>query len=349
MSKSLKAAGLKLAALSIGLACAAQSMAATDLTVVSFGGANKNAQMKAFYEPFEKATGNKIVAGEYNGEMAKVKAMVDTNSVSWDLVEVESPELARGCDEGMFEQIDPAILGNAADYVPGAVTNCGVGFFVWSTVLAYNADKLKTAPTGWADFWDTKKFPGKRGLRKGAKYTLEFALMADGVASKDVYKVLATKEGQDRAFKKLDEIKPSIQWWEAGAQPPQYLASGDVVMSSAYNGRIAAVQNESNLKVVWNGGIYDFDAWAIPKGAKKLDDSLKFIAFSVKPEQQKAYSESIAYGPANKNAIALLNKDVLKNMPTTPENMQGQVGMDVTFWADYGEQLEQRFNAWAAK
>ena len=349
MSKSLKVSGLKLAALTLGVAFAAQSMAATDLTVVSFGGANKNAQVKAFYGPYEKSTGNKIVAGEYNGEMAKVKAMVDTNSVSWDLVEVESPELARGCDEGLFETIDPAILGKAEDYVPGAVSNCGVGFFVWSTVLAYNADKLKTAPTSWADFWDTSKFPGKRGLRKGAKYTLEFALMADGVAPKDVYKVLATKEGQDRAFKKLDQIKPNIQWWEAGAQPPQYLASGDVVMSSAYNGRIAAVQKESNLKIVWNGGIYDFDAWAIPKGAKKVDESLKFIAFSVQPEQQKTYSENIAYGPVNKNAVPLLSKDLLKDMPTTPENMQGQVGMDVTFWADYGEQLEQRFNAWAAK
>ncbi|MBD9680386.1 ABC transporter substrate-binding protein [Pseudomonas sp. PDM18] len=349
MSKSLKASGLKLAALTLGVAFAAQSMAATDLTVVSFGGANKNAQVKAFYGPYEKSTGNKIVAGEYNGEMAKVKAMVDTNSVSWDLVEVESPELARGCDEGLFETIDPAILGKAEDYVPGAVSNCGVGFFVWSTVLAYNADKLKTAPTSWADFWDTGKFPGKRGLRKGAKYTLEFALMADGVAPKDVYKVLATKEGQDRAFKKLDQIKPNIQWWEAGAQPPQYLASGDVVMSSAYNGRIAAVQKESNLKIVWNGGIYDFDAWAIPKGAKKVDESLKFIAFSVQPEQQKTYSENIAYGPVNKNAVPLLSKELLKDMPTTPENMQGQVGMDVTFWADYGEQLEQRFNAWAAK
>ncbi|MFV3366586.1 ABC transporter substrate-binding protein [Pseudomonas sp. NY15435] len=349
MSKSLKASGLKLAALTLGVAFAAQSMAATDLTVVSFGGANKNAQVKAFYGPYEKSSGNKIVAGEYNGEMAKVKAMVDTNSVSWDLVEVESPELARGCDEGLFETIDPAILGKADDYVPGAVSNCGVGFFVWSTVLAYNADKLKTAPTSWADFWDTKQFPGKRGLRKGAKYTLEFALMADGVAPKDVYKVLATKEGQDRAFKKLDQIKPNIQWWEAGAQPPQYLASGDVVMSSAYNGRIAAVQKESNLKIVWNGGIYDFDAWAIPKGAKKVDESLKFIAFSVQPEQQKTYSENIAYGPVNKNAVPLLSKDLLKDMPTTPENMQGQVGMDVTFWADYGEQLEQRFNAWAAK
>lgn len=339
---------LKLTALALGLFAAGQAMAA-DLTVISFGGANKAAQVKAFYEPWEKAGNGKIVAGEYNGEMAKVKAMVDTKSVSWNLVEVESPELSRGCDEGMFEELDPALFGDAADYVPGAIQPCGVGFFVWSTVMAYNADKLKTAPTSWADFWDTKKFPGKRGLRKGAKYTMEFALMADGVAPKDVYKVLVTKEGQDRAFKKLDELKPSIQWWEAGAQPPQFLASGDVVMSSAYNGRIAAVQKESNLKVVWNGGIYDFDAWAIPKGAKNVEEAKRFIAYSVKPEQQKTYSENIAYGPANSNAVSLLSDEVKKDMPTTPENIANQVQIDVGFWADNSEQLEQRFNAWAAK
>lgn len=348
MSKHFNSSTLRFTALALGLACAGQALA-TDLTVVSFGGANKAAQEKAFYGPYQKASGNKVIAGEYNGEMAKVKSMVDTHSVSWNLVEVESPELARGCDEGLFEELPPELAGNPDDYVKGAVRTCGVGFFVWSTVLAYNANKLKTAPTGWADFWDLKKFPGKRGLRKGAKYTLEFALMADGVAPKDVYSVLATKEGQDRAFRKLNEIKPSIQWWEAGAQPPQFLASGDVVMSSAYNGRIAAVQAESNLQVVWNGGIYDFDAWAIPKGAKDQQAARDFIAFTVKPEQQKVYAETIAYGPANKKAIDLVAPEMLQVIPTTPANIANQVPIDVTFWADYGEQLEQRFNAWAAK
>ncbi|WP_263262241.1 ABC transporter substrate-binding protein [Pseudomonas sp. RIT-PI-S] len=339
---------LKLGAIALGMMVAADAMAA-DLTVVSFGGANKAAQAKAFYAPWEAKGNGKIIAGEYNGEMAKIKAMVDTKSVSWDLVEVESPELSRGCDEDMFEPLDPKLFGDAANYVKGAIQPCGVGFFVWSTVLAYNADKLKTAPTSWADFWDVKRFPGKRGLRKGAKYTLEFALMADGVAPKDVYKVLASKDGQSRAFAKLDELKPYIQWWEAGAQPPQYLASGDVVMSSAYNGRIAAVQKESNLKVVWNGGVYDFDAWAIPRGAKNAEAAKAFIAFSVQPEQQKVYSENIAYGPANSKAVPLLDKALLVDMPTTPENIASQVQIDVGFWADNGEQLEQRFNAWAAK
>jgi putative spermidine/putrescine transport system substrate-binding protein len=339
---------ITLTALAAALVCSTPALA-KDLTAVSFGGANKDAQVKAYYQPYEQQTGNKIIAGEYNGELAKVKAMVDTGSVSWDLVEVESPELARGCDEGLFEQLDFSKLGKTEDFVPGAVTPCGVGFFVWSTVLAYNADKVKTAPKGWADFWDTKTFPGKRGLRKGAKYTMEFALMADGVPAKDVYKVLATREGQDRAFKKLDELKPNIQWWEAGAQPPQYLASGDVVMSSAYNGRIAAVQKESKLAVVWNGGIYDFDAWAIPKGAKNKEDAMKFLAFMLQPPQQKAYSEHIAYGPANKQAIALLDSKTAANLPTAEENIAGQLAMGVQFWTDFGESLEQRFNAWAAK
>ena len=226
-----------------------------------------------------------------------------------------------------------------------------MGFFVYSTIFAYDSKKLSTAPTSWADFWDVSKFPGKRGMRKTAKYTLEAALLADGVAAKDVYATLATPAGVDRAFKKLDALKPNIQWWEAGAQAPQYLISGDVVMSSAYNGRIAAVQKESNLKVVWNGGIYDFDAWAIPKGLDKAraEAAKKFIAFSVQPQQQKIYSENIAYGPANTQAVPLLAKDVLKDMPTTPENIANQVQIDVSFWADNGEQLEQRFNAWAAK
>ena len=120
-------------------------------------------------------------------------------------------------------------------------------------------------------------------------------------------------------------------------------------MSSAYNGRIAAVKNESNLKVVWNGGIYDFDSWAIPKGAKSLETAQKFIAFTVQPEQQKTFSENIAYGPANKQAINLLAPELLSDMPTAPGNIDNQVAIDVTFWADYGEQLEQRFNSWAAR
>lgn len=325
--------------------------AAKDLTVISFGGANKEAQVKAYYEPYKKATGAGLVTADYNGEQAKIKAMVQAKSVDWDVVEVETPELIRGCEEGIYEKLDWSKIGNKADFLPAAVSDCGIGFFVWSTVFAYNADKLKSAPTSWKDFWDVNKFPGKRGLRKGAKYTLEFALIADGVKPTEVYKVLATKAGVDRAFKKLDALKPSIQWWEAGAQPPQFLASGDVVMSSVYNGRIANAQKEGNknLKIVWPGSIYDVDSWAIVKGSPNKAAAEKFIAFTLKAENQKVYSQNIAYGPTNAKTIKLLDKTVAAELPTAPANLKDAVPLNVQFWVDNGEELEQRFNAWAAK
>jgi len=319
--------------------------------VVNFGGANGNAQKKAYYEPFEKQTGSKLVTVEYNGEQAKVKAMVEAKNVTWDVVEVESPDMGRGCDEGLFEKLDYSKIVDKAALAPkAAVTECGVGIFVWSTVMAYNADKLKTAPTTWADFWDVKKFAGKRAMRKGARYNVEFALMADGVPVADVYKVLMTKEGADRAFKKLTELKPNIQWWEAGAQPPQFLVAGDVVMTTAYNGRIDAAQREGkNLKITWTGGIYDLDYWVMPKGTPNKEAALKFIAMASSADAQAEYAKNISYGPTNNKALAKLDAKVLAQLPTSAANAKTALQFNVSFWADQGEALEKRFAAWAAQ
>lgn len=339
---------LKTLVLALSALCALPALAQQQITVVNFGGANANAQKKAYYEPFEKATGTKVIAVEYNGEQAKIKAMVETKKVTWDVVEVESPDAARGCDEGLFEKMDYSKLGGKESFLPAAVSECGVGVFVWSTVMAWNGDKLKDGPKTWADFWDTKKFPGKRGMRKGARYNLEFALMADGVKSAEVYKVLGTKEGAERAFKKLTELKPAIQWWEAGAQPPQFLVAGDVVMSTVYNGRIDAANREGkNLKIGWTGGIYDLDYWVIPKGAPNKEASMKFIAFASTPEAQAEYAKNIAYGPTNVKAMAKLDAGVQANLPTSAANAKDALQFNLKFWADQGEDLEKRFAAWS--
>lgn len=331
------------------LAVAAGS-ATADIVVISFGGANQKAQQKAYYEPFNASGEGKVTPGEYNGEQAKIKAMVEAGNVTWDVVEVESPELLRGCEEGLYEQLDYSKIGDKSEFLDKAVSDCGIGVFVWSTALAYNADKLDTAPTSWADFWDVEKFPGKRGMRKGAKFTLEFALLADGVAPEEVYEVLATKEGVERAFAKLDQIKEHIQWWEAGAQPPQLLASGDVVMSSVYNGRIAAAQKEGkNLKLVWNGSIYDVDSWAIPKGSPNMEEAYRFIRFASQPEPQRVFSGEIPYGPTNVNAVEGIDPAIAADLPTAPDNLKGALASNTEFWVEQGEDLEQRFNAWAAR
>ncbi|MFC3107657.1 ABC transporter substrate-binding protein [Undibacterium arcticum] len=332
------------AALSIGLAHAAE------VTVVNFGGANSNAQKTAYVEPFQTTSGNKVIVVEYNGELAKVKAMVEAGKVSWDVVDVESGVIGRACEEGLLEKIDYSKIGRKSDFMPEAIHECGIGAYAWSTVLAYNADKMKVAPKNWADFWNVAKFPGKRGMRKGARYNLEFALMADGVPTKEVYKVLATKAGVERAFKKLDDLKANIQWWEAGAQPPQFLVAGDVVMSTAYNGRIDSAQREGkHLKVTWAGSIYDLDYWVIPKGTPNKALAEKFIAFASTPEAQKVYASNIAYGPVNNNALKLLDAKTLADLPTSTNNAKDAVQQNLQFWTDHGEDLEQRFTAWAAR
>ena len=336
--------------LATAAALALPALAQHNITVVNFGGANGAAQKKAFVEAYEKSTGGKITTVEYNGEQARIKAMVEAKKVTWDVVEVEGPDISRGCDEGLFERLDWSKLGAKSDYLPAAVHECGVGAFVWSTVLAYNGDKLKTAPTGWADFWDVKKFPGKRGLRKGARYNLEFALMADGVKAADVYKVLGTKDGADRAFKKLGELKPHIQWWEAGALPPQFLVAGDVAMTSAFSGRIDAAQREGqNLKITWTGGIYDLDFWVMPKGGANKEAAMKFIALASSADAQAEYARHISYGPTHTKAMAKIDAKTQALLPTSPANSKDALRFDVAFWADQGEALEKRFAAWAAQ
>ena len=332
------------------LALCALPAAAQQLAVVNFGGANGAAQKKAFYEPFEKAAGAKVVPVEYNGEQAKIKAMVEARKVTWDVVEAESADLDRGCDEGLYERLDWAKIGNKADFLPAAVHECGVGLFVWASALAYDATKLKEAPRGWADFWDVKRFPGKRSLRKAARFNLEYALMADGVKPSDVYKVLSTKEGAERAFRKLGELKPFLQWWEAGAQPPQFLVAGDVVMSSAYNGRIEIARREGrDLRLVWAGSIYDLDYWSIPKGSPNRDLATRFIALAVTPERQTEFAKLISYGPTNLKAFSGLDAKVLAQLPTAPANVKDALKFDFRFWSDQGEELEKRFAAWAAQ
>ncbi len=348
--KNFSKRGIGAAAVAVALTAGVGAAAAAQLTVVNAGGANGDAQKEAFIRPFEAQTGAKVTMVAYNGEQAKVQAMVDAKHVDWDVVEVASGDIGRTCDAGLYQKLDWSRIGAKQDFIPAAVHPCGVGIFVWATVLAYNADKLKGTPKSWADFWDVKKFPGKRAMRKGPEANLEFALMADGVAPRDVYKVLATHAGQDRDFRKLDGVKPYIQWWEAGAQPPQILVAGDVVMSTAYNGRIDQAQKEGrNLQIVWNGAVDDIDYWAIPTGTPNKELATKFIAFASSANSQKRYAQDISYGPVNITAIRGLDSKRLLNLPSGPDNSKSALVNDFQFWADHAEELEQRFAAWASR
>jgi len=329
----------------------ASGASARDLTVVSWGGTYQDAQRKIYFEPFAKAISKPVLDEAWDGGIGVLQAKVKAGNPAWDAVQVEADELALGCADGLFEKVDWSKLGGKDAFLPSAVSDCGVGAIVWSTAIAYDGAKIADGPKSWADFWDVQKFPGKRALRKGAKYTLEFALMADGVPPGKVYEVLATPAGVDRAFKKLDELKPNLVWWSSGAQPLQLLASGEVAMTSAYNGRITGIDRAEGkkFKVVWPGSIYAVDSWVVLKGAENKQAAFDFIGFTSKPENQSKLPEYIAYGLPNKEAGKSVPPQFLADLPTAPANMEGAQALNVDFWIDNLETLTKRFDAWLAK
>jgi putative spermidine/putrescine transport system substrate-binding protein len=330
----------------------AGSALAADLTVTSFGGAYQDAQREVYFEPFKQATGIDLVEDVWNGGVGAIRAKVEGGGQEWDVVQVEAEELVIGCEEGLYEPIDWEAVGGEDQFIDAAVHECGVGTIVWSTALAYDGDKItEDPPESWADFWDTEKYPGKRGLRRHPKYTLEAALMADGVPADQVYEALRTEEGVERAFAKLDEIKGDIIWWEAGAQAPQLLASGEVVMTNAWNGRISAANKDDsrNFKIVWPQSIYAVDSWVVLANSPHKEAAVEFIAFASEPERQSNLPKAIAYGVTHKDAVAQIDKEILQNLPTAPENLEGAIELDTEFWVENVEPLMERFTAWAAQ
>ena len=335
-----------------------------DVTVMSWGGAYGEAQTEAHVKPWAAATGNGAVMVDSDNPAPAIKAMVEAGNVTVDVASVEYADAIRLCDEGILEPLDASILAPGADGTPaaedffeGAVTECGVSTDIWANVFAYDTTKFPEGPTTAADFFDLEKFPGKRGLRKGAKAVLEFALIADGVPVGEVYDVLNTPEGVDRAFAKLDTIKSEVVWWEAGAQAPQLLADGEVAMTTAYNGRIfgAAVGEGKPFQIVWDGQIYENELYVVPKGAPNKDLAFEYIAYATTTEGLRAQATHISYGPPRKSANLepLVYKDGKTEMgphlPTNPANMSNSLLTSSDFWVDHDAELNERFQSWLAQ
>ena len=349
--RSARNAIIAIALVAIGAPSTASPAAARDLTVTAWGGSSQAAQKKIYYEAFMAKSGVKLLEDSWSGGIGILRTKVQGGNANWDVVQVEADEAVLGCDEGLFEKLDWTMLGGKDAFIKGAATDCAVGSVVWTTGLVYDGNRFKDGPQTWADFWDVSKFPGKRTMRKGAKYTLESALMADGVAPSDVYKVLRTPAGVDRAFKKLDELKPHIVWWTAGSQPPQLLASGEVVMGDAYFSRVLAANKADgrNFKVVWPASVYAIDFWVILKGSPNKAQAMQLVTFMTRPENQKQFPPLALQGITSIEAGKQIDAAVVPSIPTSPDNLRVALPLDVEFWVDNTDQLNQRFNAWASK
>lgn len=347
------------------LAGLALPASAQQITVMGWGGAYTASQVEAYHKPFTAKTGIAVVSADADNPATPIKAQVEANNVTIDVASVEIADAVRLCDEGLVVTIDPATLPAApdgtpaaADFIEGTLSDCMIPTDVFSTVIAYDTTKFPNGgPTTIADFFDTAKFPGKRGMKKGAKVTLEMALMADGVPAGEVYALLETPEGQDRAFAKLSTIKADSVWWEAGAQPPQLLADGEVVMTMAWNGRIfnAAMADNKPFEIMWDGQVFEWEGWVVPKGAPNMEAALEFVKFSTSTEPLAAAANFISYGPPRHSSGPLVGTfrnegkvPMGPHLPTTAANLTNALASSLEFWADRDSELNERFNAWLA-
>lgn len=329
-----------------------------DLTIVSWGGSYTRSQMLAYVKPFRREIGEWVEMDTYNGGLEEIREQVETENVVWDVVDFELADLIRGCREGLLEKIDRGTLppGDdgtpaAEDFIPGALTECGIGQTVWATVVAYDNQSFGAEqPTKLADFFDVTKFPGKRGLRRDPRVVMEWALMADGVPLDQIYDTLETAAGQARAFAVLDQIKSSIVWWEEGSDPVALLDSGAVVMTSVWNGRMyrPIVEAGKDYTILWDGQIWDIDSWGIPKGTANLSKALTFIGFATGSDRLAEQAKYISYGPARKSSLAMISDDVKAMLPTSAENMANALQTDAAWWATHHAELSAAFERWLA-
>lgn len=343
---ALAGAGLAAAPAALGYAAQAASAAAEKsitLTFVSFGGAYQTAQTKAWLEPFMKSHPNIKIVQDQPVDYSKIKAQVEAGNVTWDVVDVGNDfGLERNRD--ILLPIDAKVVKNANKPLPGVVNSrYRVGDMIYGVVQAYRTDKMPKGrvPQGWADFFDTQRFPGKRGLWKFVSGgLLEFALVADGVNPRKLYPL-----NVNRAFKKLDTIKKDIVWWNTGAQSAGLLADGEVTIGMSWNGRIFDIQKQgAPVKIQWNQAFQTQDFLVVPKGTRHPREAMQLIAYITSCKQAGRLSNFIPYAPPYACALDSVNPKVKKHLPTTYTSKA--LFFNDRWWDKNFAEVDKKFQSW---
>ena len=342
---------------------AVTTAAHAEVNIVSWGGAYTASQQKAYQDTYKNPGDINFI--NYNGGLGEVRTQVESGNVTWDIVDVLPHEGRVGCDEGLFEELDRSIFKPAPDGTPleddmmiPLPNDCVVPQIFWSYVPFYQEGTFKgEQPTTIADFFNVKKFPGKRGIHTWPNALIEMALAADGVAIKDIYKVMSTDEGIDRAFAMLDKIKDHAVFWSAGSKPLELVQSGEVSMALAYNGRVGAAILSEGAKFVpvWDGQVLEEEWLVLMKGAPHREEAIDFLVHASTTESQALQAKYINYGPMRASAFELMKKgepwfhngkNIMPHMPNRPEVMARTIVANPEWWADYGDSVSERYTAW---
>jgi len=302
----------------------------------------------AYYDDFEKASGITAVGIQGDHEpTGLIKAMVDTKTYTWDCALLSKSSHKVVANGGYLAPIyGSGGPGPNMSQIPESMRGEFIsGNDVYATLMCYRTDTPlgKNPPKSWADFWDVDKFPGARAARKHPYDTLEFALMADGVAPEDVYPL-----DVDRAFKSMDRIKPHIDiWWTGGAQTSQLLKTGEVDLTFTWNGRSqVAIDDGAPVEMVWKGAMWAYEGWCILKGGPNVDLCRVFAEYAADGERQAKFTPHVAYGPTNPSAYAHIDPDRAKVLPTNPKYLPHMLAADDVYWGEHKDAIMERFNTW---
>lgn len=313
-----------------------------EVIVASYGGSFQEAQKEAFFTPFQTDSGVTVLDTTGSG-FAKLKAMEEAGNVEWDVISADGSAFPQEQAAGLLEPLDYSVI-DTTGLDESVVKEYGVGYIQFSFNLAWNKETYPEGkePQSWADFFDTVKFPGRRGLPNHPIYVLEVALLADGVTPENLYPL-----DVDRAFAKLDSIKDSIVAIKNSTDLQTLVQQGELDMVVAANGRMTdAIKAGSPWGMTWNQAIVDTEWWVVAKNAPNKDNAMAFINFAIKPEQQAILAKAMPYGPTNTGTFALLDEELSKTLPSYPDNFAVTVQFDGSWWIENQETVQVRWDAW---
>jgi putative spermidine/putrescine transport system substrate-binding protein len=337
------------------LACPCTPAAAEDLTVVGFGGLTQSFTHEAYWQPFEKMTGIHLIEDTRDFGIGIVRTKVQGGANTWDVVAAEDIEVIQGCEEGLFQKLDWSKIQGSSSFLPGGKLPCAEAQIIYGMNLVYDGNRIKSdGPKNWADFWDVKKWPGKRAMYKDPRDSLEIALMADGVAKSDVYKLLATPAGLDRAFRKLDELKSNVLWWTSPGLARQSIISGDAALAEVYGNSAMNINRKEHTNFVasFQDQILHIDYYAIVKGTPHLAAAEKLMDYYSQTEPEAKFLQLTGAGVPNRDALPIVQKadpTLAAVLSTTPEHLAMSLPSDPQFWLENYDAINQRFTAWLAQ
>lgn len=336
------------------------SLAEESITVVSWGGVYEEAQRRAIYDPFTRATGIEVKSLTYRGGVSALESRAVKEG--WDVVDMIEDQAITACDAGLLSKVGVDLVADAhedisvfEDFLPGAFHPCSIAQNVYSTVFAYDDRAfLGQKPENISDFFDLKRFPGKRALLRSPDVILEWALMAEGVPISQVYDLLSTDRGLRLAFRKLESLRGSIIWWEEVGTPAEMLSDGRAIMASGYNGRFFSASQEKGapITIVWDGQVIGYEVWAILGSTKKQDAAERFVRFATAPAQLAALAELIPYGPARRSALSRVGLHwksgvpMRDHLPNAPQHINRALFGDSLWYARTKKLRTKRFEAW---